>query len=135
MKIYTAGKLYHADMLKALEEQWSQHVFTARWASDHVGKVPDTPAFAREFWIQDHADVANSDIVLVYADEDDKLRGSLIEAGIAIALGVSVVVIGDHQDFGTWTYHPCVSRVANLEEAAMLINLMSVLPRDKEQYL
>lgn len=56
-------------------------------------------------------------MVLVYAEEGEHLRGALVEAGMAIALGKTVLVIGDHPDFGTWQHHPKVIHAADLDQA------------------
>ncbi|MFA9261732.1 MAG: hypothetical protein ACEQSB_00005, partial [Undibacterium sp.] len=65
----------------------------------------------------DHEDVSTADCVIVYAEKGEHLRGALVEAGIALALKVPVMVIGDHPDYGTWQYHPGVIRYATIEDA------------------
>jgi hypothetical protein len=55
--------------------------------------------------------------VLVYAEDGEHLRGALIEAGMAIALGKRVIVVGDHPDFGTWQHHPNVAYATDLSHA------------------
>jgi hypothetical protein len=75
-----------------------------------------------QHWIEDHQDVAQSDVVLVYAEEGDVLRGAFVEAGMGIALEKLVVAVGDGE-FGTWVCHPQVTRVPNLESALRWMSL------------
>lgn len=116
--VYLASKLAHAKKWRELD--WPEINLTARWPHSHVG-VPDTADFARLFWTEDEDDVMSSDVVLVYAEDGEHLRGALVEAGMGIALGKHVIVVGDHPDFGTWQYHPMVLRAKTLEQARSII--------------
>jgi len=122
--VYGASKIAHADLWKRLRLEWPEIHFTARWPTLHVGTVPDEPAFASVFWEHDLADIRSADAVLVYAEPEDKLRGALVEAGMALALRQRVVVVGEHPDFGTWQYHPLVSRVPDLDSARILFKAL-----------
>jgi len=123
LKSYTASKLEKAPMWKRLQDEWPFE-FTARWFQYHVGKVPDTPSFAKFFWQEGEQDVRRSDVVICYCEGGDVLRGALVEVGIAIAWGKPVIVVGDNPSTGTWSYHPLVFRVATLEEARIMMNMM-----------
>lgn len=117
LRVYTASKLRHAAMWRALCRD-TPHIYAhARWLKHNTLGTPDTPEHAAEFWLQDEQDVRDADVVLIYAEPDDHLRGALVEAGIAIACGVPVIVVGNHPDFGTWQYHPGVFRALNLPAA------------------
>lgn len=126
IRIYTASKLRHAPLWRGLIEEWPEIEFTARWPVKHVGTVPDDPSYARVFWEHDLEDVSKSDGVLLYAEDSDKLRGGLVEAGMAIALGKFVIVVGKHFDYGTWQYHPLVHRSPNLDAARLLLTCMGM---------
>ena len=126
IKVYTASKLAQAPLWKRLIVEWWEIDFTARWVVQHVGTTPDHPCFARIFWEHDHADVASADVVLLYAEANEHLRGGLVEAGIAIALDKKVIVVGEHPDYGTWQYHPNVHRVPDLEHARILLRTMAM---------
>ena len=127
LKVYIASKLCHADKWHELRETWPEVVFVMRWPFCHVGNIPDDPVFAKIFWEQDLEDVSKSDVVLVYAEPGEKLRGALVEAGMAIALGKCVICVGvEHQDFGTWTHHPLVHRVVDLGEARLVLKCLSL---------
>ena len=126
IKVYTASKLGHAPRWRALLKEWPEVAFTARWPHKHVGAVPDEAVFARVFWEQDLEDVSRAGGVLVYAEPGDHLRGALVEAGMALALGKWVIVVGEHEDYGTWQYHPLVYRVSDLDQARLLLRTMAL---------
>jgi nucleoside 2-deoxyribosyltransferase len=123
IKVYTASKLVHAPLWRILVEDWPGVEFVARWP---FNEFPDEATFARVFWEHDLEDVGRCDVVLVYAAYDDKLRGALVEAGMALALGKQVIVVGDHRDYGTWRHHPRVHGVADLEQARLLLSCMAL---------
>jgi nucleoside 2-deoxyribosyltransferase len=133
IKVYGASKLRHAPMWNDLREAWPEILWTARWPYQHVGQVPDTPDFASLFWLHDHEDVEKADGVLVYAEPDDVLRGALVEAGMAIALGKWVLCVGDNPGFGTWQWHPQVSRLPDLDAARALFELWSMQDARRRQ--
>src|SRR5690242_4583010 len=126
IKVYGASKLLHKDMWVDLRSKWQEIEFTARWPILHVGTVPDEHYFAKIFWVHDYEDVLKADVVLVYAEPEDKLRGALVEAGMAIAFGKQVIVVGEHPDYSTWQYHPQVNRVPNLDMARLLLKTMAM---------
>lgn len=118
-RVYTASKLSRAQQWIDLRKQRPDIIWTARWP-DLVGKVDnDTPENCRLFWLHDVADIRRADVVLVMASEGQNLVGALVEAGVALGLGkhVIVVAVSDTKCYGTWQYHPLVSRVNTLEEA------------------
>ena len=126
LQVYMASKLHHFRRWRALRAQWSNLHFTARWPDMDVSTVPGTPEEARKHWIEDEEDVRAADAVLVYAEDGEHLRGALVEAGMAIALRKTVVVVGTHPDFGTWQHHPRVIQARDLEEARQRLEELSL---------
>jgi nucleoside 2-deoxyribosyltransferase len=126
IRVYTASKLSEAQRWRDLIREWQEVEFVARWPIKHVGTVPDEPIFAKVFWEHDLEDVGTADVVLVFAKSEHRLRGALVEAGMAIALGRRVIVVGEHDDYGTWSYHPLVYRVRDLAEARVLLTAMAM---------
>jgi hypothetical protein len=118
-KVYFASKMHHAVKWKGFYDHPDIHV-VSRWPFLETFVEP-TPANAKKFWLDDHADVTRADVVIVYAEEGEHLRGALIEAGIGIALGKRIIVVGDHPDYGTWQHHPQVQRAISLENALALV--------------
>lgn len=117
IRVYFASKLHHAPKWRALCAANSHFVAHARWLKHIAIATPDKPEDAPEFWLQDEQDVRDSDVVIVYAEGDDHLRGALVEAGIALACGIPVFVVGEHKDYGTWQYHPGVYKMPDLDSA------------------
>jgi nucleoside 2-deoxyribosyltransferase len=114
IRVYTASKMKHAAMWRDLCTATPHVQFHARWLKHSAIGTPDDSGQASEFWMQD---VRDADAVLVYVEPGDHLRGALVEAGMAIAYGIPVCVIGKHQDYGTWQYHPMVTRVPDIQSA------------------
>ncbi len=117
IRVYTASKLTSAPMWRDLSKKWPHVIFHARWLKHNEIGTPDLKEYAGRFWLEDEQDVKCSDAVLVYAKEGEHLRGALVEAGMAIAYTIPVIVVGEHPDYGTWQHHPCVERVKHIEEA------------------
>ena len=126
IKVYTASKLSEAGRWRDLKDAWPEVDFVARWPFKHVGAVPDTPTFAKVFWDHDLQDVEKSDVVLIYGAPADKLRGALVEVGMALAMGKEVIAVGDHPDYSTWQYHRRVHRVDDLSQARLLLATMAL---------
>lgn len=125
IRVYTASKLDYAERWKKLRVEWKEVHFTARWPF-FVGQIPDDGYHAKQFWQDDHEDVKRADVVLVYAEKsEEKLRGALVEAGMGIAGGKKVIVVGDHPDYSTWQFHPLVTRCRSLEQARVHLKTWS----------
>lgn len=126
IKVYVASKLKYADRLKYLRGEWVEYGINlhARWFDQAIletsGEVDDPEDF-HIFWLVDEDDVATSDVVLVYGEPEDHLRGALVEAGMAIALKKLVVVIADSPDYGTWQHHPQVAKARSFDHAKDMI--------------
>ena len=127
-RVYFASKLHHADRWRLLSAT-SRHVHAhARWL--HHAMIGTKETEGREFWLQDEQDVRDADFVIVYAEPGEHLRGALVEAGMALAYGVPVIVVGEHEDYGTWQHHPAVVRAATLDEALQTIKGFTPRYRD-----
>lgn len=125
IRVYTASKLTAASMWRELAKEWRDVHFHARWLRHVELGTPDDGDNARMFWVEDEEDVNSADAVLVYGREGEHLKGALVEAGMAIASGIPVIVVGEHADYGTWQYHPGVYRVPSLEMARDLLTEMN----------
>ena len=125
LRIYTASKLRHTEWWRQLRTDWPEFDWVSRWPVDHCGNIPDSDTFARWFWMQDVEDVSRCDVCVVFAERDDHLRGALVEAGIAIALHKTVIVVGQHEDYGTWQWHSSVRRVRDFDELRVTLNLLA----------
>lgn len=117
IKVYTASKLSMAEEWRQLEKEWPHVIFHARWLRHNYLGTPDLPQYAARFWLEDELDIKASDAVLIYAKPGEVLKGALVEAGIAIAARVPILVVGHNGSYGTWQFHPGVTRVASLHDA------------------
>lgn len=114
LRVYGASKLRDYLVWHEFKEKYPDVELVSRWPFKHVD-IPDSKEFAEQFWLEDEQDVTSSDVVFVLPADD--LRGALVEAGMAIAAGKWVMVIGDCAAYGTWQWHPAVYHVMNLDEA------------------
>jgi hypothetical protein len=134
IRVYTASKLSEGPRWRALDYAWPEIEIVARWPFLHVtlegapSWPEDCAAHGAEFWRHDHEDVARCDVVLLYGAPEHVLRGGLVEAGMAIALGKVVIVVGGNPGYGTWQFHTQVRRVGTLDAARSLLRLMAMAP-------
>lgn len=119
--IYVASCLRHAPRWRALRHEY-RHRFTvlSHWIDIAPLKDAD-PEACREGWKRNLLEIRDCDFLILYAEPDDKLRGGLVEAGAALALYKTVVVVGHHPDYSTWRRHPGVLWSPTLEGAFELI--------------
>lgn len=121
--IYLASKIKYAPTLRALRTTWDGMGLNihSRWLDQAEFEEQADPVEFSIFWLVDEEDVRTAKVVVVYGEAGDELRGALVEAGMAIALGILVIVVGDSPSFGTWVNHPGVLRARTLGHAADLI--------------
>jgi len=119
LRIYPATKLSNIDTIRLWQEWYPKELFFhARWLRHVEMGTPDIPENAEEFWLEDEEDIKSADAVVVFAKPEQHLRGALVECGIALANDIPLFVIGNHPDYGTWQYHPGVTRVADIADVA-----------------
>lgn len=111
--------MHHAEEWRKLYNNPTIHI-VSRWPFLEPFIEP-TPENASRFWQDDMADVRACHAMIVYALDDEHLRGALVEAGAAMALGRMIVVVGDHVDYGSWQHHPNVVKAQSLEAAISTI--------------
>lgn len=118
-KVYTASKIPRHTLWKELKASpsWDHVDWTARWVHMVDEERETTPALFAHFWTIDMQDVRRSDFVLLYAAEDaQELRGGLVEAGMGLAFGKTVLAI-DLPLTHSWSHHPLVVRLSSLDLA------------------
>lgn len=116
VRVYTASKTRHAEMLKGLRGREGVH-FTARWPLIcNLASESTTPT---QQWMDDNFDdIIRSQVVLVYAEEGEHLKWGIGEVGYAIAHGKEIWLIGDHPDYEPWKhYKRLVHHASEIEEA------------------
>jgi hypothetical protein len=126
-RVYTASKVHYHRLWKTLrvDPDWDFVDWTATWVehsdleNEMAGNAIDNAVYV-EAWKQNIQDVRLSDFVLLYTKPTDAIRGTLIEAGCAIGLGIPVLAIGLSADH-TWTWHPGVKTFNSLREASLYL--------------
>ena len=120
-RVYVASKLRHAKEIRSEALAHENIQFTSGWIylCEHVSD--DSKGMADNFWAANLKDLRACDILVIFGDPEDKLRGALIEAGYALALGKTVIVVGDHSDFGTWQHMDDVMWAPSFKAALIAI--------------
>tara|TARA_A100001391_G_C5020454_1_gene265674 strand:+ start:200 stop:583 length:384 start_codon:yes stop_codon:yes gene_type:complete len=114
VKVYIATKMKYAESLRKRFLEHPEINFTCRWPYVEPF-VPPEPQHAANFWEHDLMDVAACDVLVCYGDEEDVLRGALVEVGFALGYGKEVIVVGDSPSFGTWQHLPRVKRIGTMD--------------------
>lgn len=123
LKIYTASRFTKGNIwLQILKDKDFKHVFNARWLRHFEIGTKETPERAQVFWVENLEDIADADMVLYFAEEDDLMGGALIEVGAALAYGKPVMVVGSNRSHRSWVYHPLIRQCDSLDEAMEIIN-------------
>lgn len=127
LKVYGASKIEAYSFWRDMRHCFPEVHWTAHWpdkclvATTGIDQKPN-PQQSQRAWLIDFMDIQRADACFVLAPftAEGKLRGALVEAGYALALGKPVCLIGDCPDFGSWQYHPLVTKFC-LETASRSI--------------
>jgi hypothetical protein len=113
MRVYTASKVKHAPLWVRLRDE-GLHVI-ATWIDEAgEGQTPDRSELAERCL----REVGMADLLLLYCEPDDLLKGALVEAGAALALGKPVLCVGTCASISrVFVAHPLWRGCATLEEA------------------
>lgn len=128
IRVYIAGKIDRAAEFRLIRDIWREEGIEvcSTWLDQahlELNGTP-TPSEFRVHWLNDEEDVKSANVLVLYGAGDDRLRGGLIEAGIAIAMNIPVIVIGNHHDYGTWQHHVGVLKAEDFDHAKSLILLI-----------
>lgn len=115
-KIYTASKVKHAVLWKALRSAGFN--INSTWI-DLEGEIKDKPSH----WITCIAEARDADIVLLYVEHGEEHKGAMVEAGAALGAGKHVVYVGP-DDFSSSTHHPNVIMFRSLSDALRYIDVV-----------
>ena len=93
MKIYTAGKIWHAQKFQELRDTYGYDV-NCRWI-DMDDKNPIVKRRKDILWQICFEDVRDCDFVLLYAEDySEEQRGASVEIGMAYAFNKPVYCVG-----------------------------------------
>jgi hypothetical protein len=118
--IYTASKTRHAAMWRDLREQGYRIIAT--WIDYADGSaVTDW----QRLWLSCVSEAAAANIMLVYVERDDELRGAYVEMGVAIANQRRVMLVNPHRvRVSDVVNHPLVTEFEALDKALEAIRAL-----------
>lgn len=131
-RVAIASKVHHATELATLWKQWPHIHFTSMWpviclSANGKGKPVSV-------WQEDNfAAIRNAEFLIVYAEDNDTLKGGLVEVGYAFAHGLPIYVIGMNrvEQLGEWQLHKQCKRVPSLDAALTEITNTLNYPKEK----
>ena len=94
MKIYVASKVKHAPMWVAVRQYLlpKGHEIVSTWIDEAgEGQTTSYTELARRCIDE----ISACDVLILFCEPGDLLKGALIEVGAALALGKKVAVVGD----------------------------------------
>lgn len=118
-RVYLASKLRHAQMWRDWKDILPINVVST-W-HDHA-KLDETDSEAcRINWQANRAQLLwRAEHLIVYAEPQDVLNGTLVEIGIAASRPISIYLVGDF-NWGTWRHLPCVIMGLSLHDTLLAI--------------
>lgn len=138
MKIYVASKFGNREAVQEAQRRLIErgHSITYDWTRDddpaiagacNEYKIPIDETIARDLALRDVRGVQAADVV-VFLPTEQGGRGCYTEMGLALALGVPVVVVGPYFN-SIFMYVPGVERVASLADAIANLDLLTSTAR------
>lgn len=126
-RLYIASCTRHATRWNAFAESCDYNVLhiTSTWHSNFVettSPIVDGPGI----WAKDFDDIEyQSNVMLVYQESGDRLRGALVEVGFALGINATkrrfpVIYCGDDEQAGTWAYANGVLRARSFADGIEL---------------
>lgn len=123
MNIYVASHCRWAGLHVASVLRAAGHNITSRWLNSEFKPTDHHSAEERRVIAQeDFDDVVAADGLVLVAGPDRYPGGKFVEAGIALARGLRVVIIGRRENMLMWM--PCIESVDTPEEASALYRKM-----------
>jgi nucleoside 2-deoxyribosyltransferase len=88
----------------------------------HIQKLDDqmNSKVLEGAWERNVQDVRKCDALLAYAAPEDVLVGALVEVGVALGAGKTVICVGSSRSFGTWVFHENVYKAKSVMDAVNL---------------
>jgi len=112
-KIYVASHIRFIDYWKKLRD--SGVAISSTWI-DHVPERGDKEAISR-LWLNCFEEIRQSDMIMVKAEKEDRLKGVMVEVGAASFLGKPVYLVEENNDMGDIYHHPLFYKVSSPEDA------------------
>ncbi len=112
-KIYVASHIRFIEYWKKLRD--SGIAISSTWI-DHVPERGDNEAISR-LWVNCFKEIRQSEMIMVKAEKEDRLKGVLVEVGAALVLGKPLYLVGENNNIGDIYHHPLFFKVSSPEEA------------------
>lgn len=122
-KVYCASSTAHAAMWREWSDALRPRIdIVSTWhQSPSVEADEINEAICAVAWKENIRQITNdAHHMIVYANEGDRLQGTLVEVGMAIAMSMPIYIVGDYR-WGTWRYCRFVYPHFTLHEALMAI--------------
>ena len=111
-------------MWRKLQQEVPHVFFNARWIKRAEKESDLKEDDFRDLWKECQQDIHDADVLLVYAEDGDHLKGALVEVGMALSRTVKVILVTPVKDkhvYGTWMHADGVEWVTTMEEAMDLL--------------
>lgn len=104
-RIYIASKAKHRPRWREFRDILGYDIIS-QWidTDDKFNENPEGLDYAK-LWRACVQDVKNCDVLVIYIEEEEHLKGALVELGIALGLNKEIIVTGILGDNGTWYHH------------------------------
>lgn len=113
--IYVASKAKHGPIWLGYRQMGFNICST--WINEwQAGATKDY----EDLWQRCSREAAEADVLVIYAEKGDNMKGALLEAGIAIGRGAVVLVVGGVEDLGSWIETSLARRFSTLHEAMLV---------------
>lgn len=118
MNIYIASKTKHAEKWRRLRDD-QQYRIVSSWIDEAgAGETKDKSDLAQRCIREAY----EADILLLYAEEGEYLKGAFIELGAAMAFNTPVCIVGPAlPDSSAFLSHPHIYRFDNVDDALTFI--------------
>lgn len=113
--VYTASRSKHAHRWRELRS--AGHPIISSWI-DEAGEG-ETSDWG-DLWRRCLEEAKGADVLILYAEEGETLRGALLEAGAALTAGRRVIYVGPDATLNNVLRHPGIER-ANSVDAALAV--------------
>ena len=126
MKVFVSGKLGEEAKVRRFNAQLlgRGHELSLDWTElPHLRPYARNRTLANEVATREAQSVASSDVLILLADRDGK--GMYVELGIALGLGIPVIVLTDDDESTMFYQHSLVTVAATIEEVFDELEILS----------
>ena len=116
-QVYCASKLHRHAMWRSGIVPDKGLTVVSTWHNNPDIEIDELDQkLCRDGWAQNFIEIRQADVVVAYGEFKDRLNGTLIEIGYALARRKPVYLVGNY-DWGTWKYHPFVKQFPTIHQA------------------